>query len=121
MALVDPPMHISTRSAFSTDLAVITCDGVMRVVSRRTAAVPVCSAATSRWAFTAGMAAVPGSDMPSVSAMHAIVLAVPITAQVPAVTDSCASIASICWSLIVPARYLPQKLRQSVQAPRRWP
>jgi len=31
------------------------------------------------------MAAVPGSDMPSASAMQAIVLAVPITAHVPAV------------------------------------
>jgi hypothetical protein len=33
------------------------------------------------------MAAVPGKDMPRVSAMQAIVLAVPMTAQVPAVTE----------------------------------
>ena len=92
-----------------------------RVVSSRTAAVPLCSAATRRCAFTAGMAAVPGSDMPSASAMQAIVLAVPITAQVPAVTESCASTALICAVSMAPARYLPQKLRQSVQAPSRWP
>jgi hypothetical protein len=59
--------------------------------------------------------------MPNVSAMQAMVLAVPITAQVPAVTESCASISAISCALTEPARYLPQKLRQSVQAPKRCP
>ena len=40
----------------------------------------------------AGMAALPGNAMPSASAIHAMVLAVPITAQVPAVVASWPSI-----------------------------
>ena len=50
------------------------------------------------------MAAVPGSDMPSASAMQAMVLAVPITAQVPAVTDSRPSTVSISSASTAPAR-----------------
>ena len=41
------------------------------------------------------MAEVPGSAMPSVSARQAIVLAVPITAQVPAVVARLLSMPSI--------------------------
>ena len=61
----------------------------------RTAAAPVASAARRRSACTAGMAAVPGSMMPSASAMQAIVLAVPMTAQVPAVVARRPSTSSI--------------------------
>ena len=53
-----------------------------------TASAPVASAARRRSACTAGIAAVPGSIMPSASAMQAMVEAVPITAQVPAVVAS---------------------------------
>ena len=95
MALVEPPTAISTRMAFSTDFSVMTWLGRIGSAISRTAALPVSSAATSRSACTAGMAAVPGSDMPSASAMQAMVEAVPITAQVPAVTDSRPSTASI--------------------------
>ena len=121
MALVEPPRAISTRKAFSTDSSVMIRSGVIGSWIRRTAALPVCSAATSRAESTAGIAAVLGSDMPSVSAMQAMVLAVPMTAQVPAVTDSRPSTASISSASTEPARYFAQKLRQSVQAPRRWP
>ena len=82
---------------------------------------PVASAATSRAACTAGIAALPGSAMPSASAMQAIVLAVPITAQVPAVVARLPSISSISSASTSPARYFAQKRRQSVQAPSRSP
>src|ERR1700746_649827 len=59
--------------------------------------------------------------MPRASAIEAIVLAVPITAQVPAVVARLASISRISSLPISPARYLAQKRRQSVQAPSRSP
>ena len=86
-----------------------------------TASAPVSSAARRRSACTAGMAAVPGRAMPSASTMQAMVEAVPITAQVPAVVASLPSISLISLSSIWPARYFAQKRRQSVQAPRRSP
>ncbi len=88
IALVEPPSASSTRSAFSTDFALTIRSGVSFEPISRTAAAPVASAARSRSACTAGIAAVPGMIMPSASAMHAMVEAVPITAQVPAVTAS---------------------------------
>ena len=53
--------------------------------------------------------------------MQAIVLAVPITAHVPAVVASRPSTCLISMASISPARNLAQKRRQSVQAPRRSP
>ena len=67
------------------------------------------------------MAAVPGSVMPSASAIEAMVLAVPITPQLPAVVARLPSMASISRSETSLARYFAQKRRQSVQAPRRSP
>ncbi len=51
--------------------------------------------------------------------MQAMVLAVPMTMQVPAVVASRVSISPISSASIVPARYCAQKRRQSVQAPSR--
>ena len=121
IAFVEPPMASSTRRAFSKAAGVRMRSGVRRVRASATAVSPVASAARSRSACTAGMAAVPGSAMPSVSARHAIVLAVPITAQVPAVVARLPSMPSMTSLLICPARYLAQKRRQSVQAPSRSP
>ncbi len=121
IALVEPPMASSTRSAFSTAAAVRISRGAIGRAISRTAAAPVASAARSRSACTAGIAAVPGSAMPSASVRQAIVLAVPITAQVPAVVARLLSISPIPASLTFPARYCAQKRRQSVQAPRRSP
>src|SRR5438094_529292 len=84
MAFVEPPIASSTRSAFSTERSVMIWLGRNRVVARATAWRPLASAARSRSAWTAGIAAVPGNAMPSASAIEAIVLAVPITAQEPA-------------------------------------
>ena len=53
--------------------------------------------------------------------MQAMVEAVPITAQLPAVVASRPSMTEISSSLILPARYCAQKRRQSVQAPSRSP
>ena len=69
-----------------------------------TAAAPVASAARSRSACTAGIAAVPGRIMPSASARQAMVEAVPITAQVPAVTASWPSTSEISSASTSPAR-----------------
>ncbi len=95
--------------------------GVSFCRASATAAAPVASAARSRSAWTAGIAAVPGSIMPSASAIAAMVLAVPITAQVPAVVARLPSISSISSRLTSPARKRAQKRRQSVQAPSRSP
>ena len=74
-----------------------------------------------RSAWTAGMQAPPGSIIPSASVMQAMVLAVPMTMQVPAVGANWPLTSSISAASISPPRYLPQKRRQSVQAPRRSP
>ncbi len=99
MPLVEPPSASRTRSALSTAAAVTTSDGRGPRSTIATACMPLASAARRRSAWTAGIAAVPGSVMPSVSARQAIVLAVPITMQVPAVVASRLSIAEISSAL----------------------
>ncbi len=81
--MVEPPIASSTRSAFSKALAVRMRSGVSFERARPTATVPVRSATRMRSAVTAGGDALPGTAMPSASARHAMVLAVPITEQVP--------------------------------------
>ena len=80
------------------------CEGVRRDRTSPTAASPVASAARSRSACTAGMAALPGSAMPRASATQAIVLAVPMTAQVPAVVARRPSTSSTSSRVSAPAR-----------------
>ena len=121
MALVEPPIASSTRTAFSIASAVMIRLGRRSVPIISTARRPLASAARSRSACTAGIAAVPGSVMPSASAIEAMVLAVPITAQLPAVVARLPSICAISSSETSFARYFAQKRRQSVQAPRRSP
>lgn len=53
--------------------------------------------------------------------MAAMVLAVPMTAQVPAVTARCPSTVPISSAEISPARKRAQNWRQSVHAPMRSP
>ena len=104
IALVEPPSASSTRSAFSTDFSLTILSGVTAEPIRLTAAMPVASAARRRSACTAGIAAVPGRIRPSASAMQAMVEAVPITAQVPAVTARLLSTCAISSALTSPAR-----------------
>ncbi len=103
-ALVEPPRASSTRSAFSTEAAVTSADGRTGAAMSRIASAPASSAARSLSAWTAGIAAAPEGMNPSVSARQAIVLAVPITPQVPAVAASRPSISAIRSPLTRPAR-----------------
>ena len=88
MPLVEPPMASSTRIAFSNAAGVRIRSMVSLSRAIRTACAPVSSATRMRSAVTAGGDAPPGIVMPSASAMHAIVLAVPITEQVPTLATS---------------------------------
>ena len=97
------------------------CEGRIGFFASSTARRPLASAALSLSACTAGIAAVPGSAMPSASAIEAMVDAVPITAHEPAVAARLPSISSMPSLSTLPARCMPQKRRQSVQAPSRSP
>ena len=57
-----------------------------------------------RSAVTAGGDAPPGTHMPSASTMHAIVLAVPITEQVPTLATNWSLTAAISCASISSAR-----------------
>ena len=83
-------------------------DGRIGAVISFTASAPASSAARSRSACTAGIEPWPSGTMPSVSAMQAMVEAVPITPQVPAVVASRPSISSIRSAVTRPARYAAQ-------------
>ena len=87
MPLVEPPIASSTRIAFSNAAGV----RILSIVSRSRRSAPPArrsaSAMRMRSAVTAGGEAPPGSVMPSASAMQAMVLAVPITEQVPDAGD----------------------------------
>ena len=74
----------------------------------RTDCAPVSSAIRMRSAVTAGGDAPPGIVMPSASAMHAIVLAVPITEQVPTLATNWLLTSAVSAASISPARNLPQ-------------
>ena len=78
--------------------------GVSPSPARATARAPVSRAMRKRSASTAGIAAPPGSIMPRASVTQAMVLAVPITMQVPAEGMSRPPISSISASSIRPPR-----------------
>ena len=120
--LVDPPIDCNTVNALRKASFVITLSGVGPFsFAILTAWAPVCSAWRKRSARTAGMHAPPGNIMPNASPTIAMVLAVPITPQVPADGTNWSVICAISSASISPARYLPQNRRQSVQAPKRSP
>src|SRR5882757_4083875 len=82
--LVEPPIACSTTCAFRNDDAVRNSLGRGPfAIAIAAATLPLASAERNRSACGAGMVALIGSDRPSVSVMHAMVLAVPITMQVP--------------------------------------
>ncbi len=92
------------RSAFST-LASVTSDaGATGRATSRIACAPASSAIRSRSACTAGALAASSGWKPSTLARHAIVLAVPITPQVPAVVASAPSTSAMRASETSPAR-----------------
>ena len=80
-ALVEPPIAMSTRTAFSKAGRVRMPEGRVPDRARRTMVRPASWAAARRRLSVAGMAAVPGGIMPSASEITAIVLALPMTMQ----------------------------------------
>ena len=104
-ALVEPLVACSTTEALRSAAVVRISRGrgpPARAIS--TARLPVASAMRMRSADTAGAVAAPGSVKPSVSAMHAMVEAVPITMQVPEVGISWSCARSRLASSSAPAR-----------------
>ena len=108
MPLVEPPIASRTRIAFSNAAGVRILSIVRRSFAICTARAPVSSATRMRSAVTAGGDAPPGTVMPSASAMQAIVLAVPITEQVPTLATSWSLTSAVSSASISPARNLPQ-------------
>ena len=97
MALVEPEIACSTTEAFfSADLVRSSLGLGPPATAISAARLPVASAKRQRSDDTAGAVAVPGSMKPSVSAMQAMVEAVPITMQVPdvGISWSCARLRS---------------------------
>ena len=74
--LVDPPMATRVVIAFSNAFRVRISRGRTPPASRRITASPVSRHTCGRPGSTAGIAALPGSDIPSASTHEAIVLAV---------------------------------------------
>ena len=108
---------MSTRMAFSKAFRVMILSGVMSFSIRSVMRRPLCSARRMRCEFTAGTAARPGSIMPIASVRDAIVLAVPITMQVPAEGKSEPWTSSSRSSSKLPALYSAHVPRQSEHAP----
>ena len=80
-ALVDPPMAEFTTMAFSNAARVMMSEGRRSSRTISTIRSPVRYAIWARSRYGAGMAADPGSCMPSASASEFMVVAVPIVEQ----------------------------------------
>ena len=116
--LVEPPIACSTTIALRNAAGVSNSLGRGDFATAISAArLPLASARRNRSACGAGIVALIGSDRPSASVMQAMVLAVPITMQVPTDGASRPLTASISSPSISPARNFPHSRRQSVQAP----
>src|SRR4051794_20650241 len=116
--LVEPPIACSTTWALRNDAGVRNSLGLGPfAIAIVAATLPLASAERKRSACGAGMVALIGSDRPSASVIQAMVLAVPITMQVPTEGARRPLTASISTSSISPARYFAQRRRQSVHAP----
>src|SRR5471032_3218326 len=96
-------MAAFTRIAFSNACLVRIFDSFKSSRTIATARMPDICASTYRRAATAGIAALWGREVPSASAMQAIVEAVPMVLQVPAERDMTPSAARKSSRVIVPA------------------
>jgi hypothetical protein len=119
-------MAMSARIALSNARAVMTCEGLGPPASAiSTARRPESSASAIRRESGAGIAALPGSVMPSASAIEAMVEAVPITMQWPDERDMQDSASHSSSSDIRPARRSAHNRQASVPEPsssrRHWP
>ncbi len=93
--MVEPPIACSTTIALLNAPAERIASGRGPVRASAAAHVPEASASRRRSECTAGIVAAIGRLIPIASVMQAIVLAVPITMQVPAVGASLALTVSI--------------------------
>src|ERR1700680_750453 len=82
-ALVEPPIAEQATMAFSKAARVKISDGLRSSRTISTARTPVSYAICPRSRYGAGIAAQPGSDMPSASAIAFMVDAVPMVLQWP--------------------------------------
>ena len=82
-ALVDPPIAELTTMTFSNASRVMILEGRRSSHTMSTMRLPVRYAICARSLCGAGMAAQPGSDMPSASASEFMVDAVPMVLQCP--------------------------------------
>ena len=116
--LVDPPIACSTTCALRKAAGVRSSLGRGPPETAISAARrPLNSAMRMRSACGAGTVALMGRERPKASITQAMVLAVPITMQVPTEGASRLLTRSISASSISPARCALQRRRQSVQAP----
>ena len=110
-------MAMSVRIAFSNASRVRMRDGVRSSRTISTMRRPLFSANWYRLESTAGIAAPPESIIPSDSAIEAIVEAVPMTVQCPALRAMQPSTSAHCSSPIRPARRASKSFRPSVPEP----
>ena len=85
MVLVEQPMAISVRMAFSMAFSVIISEGLISAFSRSITRSPASFARRRRALITAGMVPEPGRDIPMVSVRQFMELAVYIPEQLPQV------------------------------------
>ena len=107
--LVEPPIACSMTMALRNASLVMISDGFGPPLVISAARLPVASAMRMRSAWTAGIVAAPGSVMPIASIMQAMVLAVPITPQVPIDGTSRSLATSISSPLMRPPRNSPHR------------
>ena len=107
-AFVEPLSAASTLSALAKAGGVSISRGERPSVAKATARRPVETPSRRRWLETAGGVAVPGSISPRVSATQAMVEAVPMTMQVPAVGHRLCLTAAISSASSAPARCCAQ-------------
>lgn len=115
--MVDPPIAVLTRIAFSKACRVMIRCGVRSLPASATARAPVSSASVPRRASTAGSPEPPGSIIPRASVRQAMVEAVPMVMQCPAdrFSDDSNSVNSSCDT--VPARSSSVIRQMSVPEP----
>src|SRR5882672_6798339 len=102
-ALVEPPIAEQTTMAFSKAARVMMSDGFRSSRTISTIRLPVRYAIWPRSLCTAGMAAQPGSIMPSASASEFMVVAVPMVLQKPGDGAEEATISTYSFQSILPA------------------
>src|SRR5258708_6661669 len=115
--LVDPPTAPFTRIAFSNASRVRTLESRKSSRTISTMRRPAIWARTPRLESTAGIAALRGRATPSASTIDAIVEAVPIVIQWPALRDMQASASENSHIVICPARTASENCQTLVPDP----